>query len=533
MGTHQETERKYDGAALPGRLDRVKGVAAARSTDPEELDAVYYDTQDLRLLRRRITLRRRTGGEDAGWHLKLPRGGDVREEFRLPLTAGPPNGVPAELARLVAAFTRRAPVRPVARLRTRRAAQALVDDRGSTLAQVTEDQVTVQLLDAERLPAARLPSAPADGAPAGAADGAGTEARGWTEFEVELVDGAPALLDRVEELLTEAGLARSSSPSKLSRALGEPAPPEARPDGPEQAEGTAGALVMDAFRARLETLLHLDPAVRCGEEDSVHRMRVTARRLRSLLKAHRRLFDRDRADPLTDRLRRLTRLLGQARDQEVLGAELVDGLDAVPAPLRPDALRGRLTERYARGYRTAWQRAVAELDGPRYFALLDDLDAFAADPPLRGRAGRPASAHLSRVLRHEQRRTVRRLDEALRLDPGPRRDELLHRARKAAKRARYAADDVQSQVPHRTAKRAAKFGAAMKKLHKVLGTHQDSVVARQELIALQGEDTAAGRSDAFAYGVLHERWRHTADTAQRRLPELRHRASRRRLTRLP
>ena len=38
------------------------------------LEAVYYDTPNLRLLAEGVTLRRRTGGEDAGWHLKLPVG---------------------------------------------------------------------------------------------------------------------------------------------------------------------------------------------------------------------------------------------------------------------------------------------------------------------------------------------------------------------------------------------------------------------------------------------------------------------------
>jgi hypothetical protein len=35
------------------------------------LEAVYYDAPDLRQLFEGVTLRRRTGGEDAGWHLKL------------------------------------------------------------------------------------------------------------------------------------------------------------------------------------------------------------------------------------------------------------------------------------------------------------------------------------------------------------------------------------------------------------------------------------------------------------------------------
>ncbi|MGW3041067.1 CHAD domain-containing protein [Kitasatospora sp. NPDC001159] len=189
--------------------------------------------------------------------------------------------------------------------------------------------------------------------------------------------------------------------------------------------------------------------------------------------------------------------------------------------------------RYAESYRQAWQQAVAELDGARYFALLDGLDAFATDPPLRHRANRKARGYLSGTLRREQRRTLKRLDRALRTEPGPHRDQALHRARKAAKRARYTADHAQSHIPRRTAKRAARFGARMKKLHKVLGAHQDSVVTLQELIALESQDTGSNERHAFAYGVLYERQRHTAEAAQKHLPKLRRRAGRRKLTRLP
>ncbi|MFC5667195.1 CHAD domain-containing protein [Kitasatospora misakiensis] len=376
---HTETERKYDGSALPTRLDRLPGVATALSGDPEDLDAVYYDTPDLRLLRRHITLRRRTGGSDAGWHLKLPRTGDARREYRLPTTAGGRGAVPAELSQLVAAFARGGALAPVARLRTHRSELLLRDDRGNVLARITEDAVAADVLDADRLAPSSSDARPPDGSRTGT--------RGWTEFEAELEHGRPGLLDRIDTEFTDAGLVRSAWPSKLSRALGEarPAPPGAAP-----APGSAGALVMAGFRTQLDTLLTLDAAVRRGEEDSVHRMRVAARRLRSLLKAHRRLFKGDRARTLADELRWLGRLLGRARDREVLGEVLVDGLDAVPAELRRDALRGRLAERYAAEYRAAWRRAVAELDGDRYFALLERLDAFAADPPLRRRRSAPA-----------------------------------------------------------------------------------------------------------------------------------------------
>ena len=100
----REIERKYDSpAGTAAALDAVQsmigveGVAAVTRQDPEILDAVYYDTADLRLIRARVTLRRRTGGDDAGWHLKLPASAGTRDEIRLPLAvpAGKPVGKPA------------------------------------------------------------------------------------------------------------------------------------------------------------------------------------------------------------------------------------------------------------------------------------------------------------------------------------------------------------------------------------------------------------------------------------------------------
>ena len=71
---HVEIERKFDvdqTFALPD-LTGVPGVAEVRAPVEHALEAAYYDTADLRLARARVTLRRRTGGVDAGWHVKLP-----------------------------------------------------------------------------------------------------------------------------------------------------------------------------------------------------------------------------------------------------------------------------------------------------------------------------------------------------------------------------------------------------------------------------------------------------------------------------
>src|SRR5436190_7293649 len=138
-----ETERKYDvpaGFALPN----LAGAADASTFD---LDATYFDTDDLRLARNRRTLRRRSGGSDAGWHLKTPGDGSSRTEHRLPLDG---DAVPDELQTEVRAVVRRQPLRPLARLRTRRIETPVRDADGRTLAVVAHDHVTAETGGTER-----------------------------------------------------------------------------------------------------------------------------------------------------------------------------------------------------------------------------------------------------------------------------------------------------------------------------------------------------------------------------------------------
>ena len=72
-----------EGTGMPD-LTQLPGVEEIASMREHNLSAVYYDTKDLRLTRSKITLRRRTGGADDGWHLKLPKEGG-RNEVRVPL----------------------------------------------------------------------------------------------------------------------------------------------------------------------------------------------------------------------------------------------------------------------------------------------------------------------------------------------------------------------------------------------------------------------------------------------------------------
>jgi inorganic triphosphatase YgiF len=197
-----ETERKYDvdaGFAVPD-LAGSGGVDSMGPPDVQHLAATYYDTDDLRLIGSRITLRRRTGGDDAGWHIKLPVGGDTRRELHYPLDL-PGQPVPAEIATRVARWSGGAPLRPVARLETRRTVHRLLDQGGQVLAELADDQVTGSRPD------------PAD-------PDRWRQQDAWREVEVELKSGTPEVLDAAAAGLAAAGARPSRSASKLARVLG-------------------------------------------------------------------------------------------------------------------------------------------------------------------------------------------------------------------------------------------------------------------------------------------------------------------------
>jgi len=194
-----ETERKYEvaeGVLLPDP-PYILGVGKSSTSVEQQLDAVYFDTSDLRLARAGITLRRREGGSDAGWHLKLPVGVDSRDELRVPLGRAR-RTPPAELTSLVRVHSRGAKMAPVVRLRTHRRRWLLSDPDGQPLGELVEDRVTAHTL------------------------GSSSEATSWREIEVELAEhGTPTLLDRIEKSLLAVGARRSDAASKLSRVLAE------------------------------------------------------------------------------------------------------------------------------------------------------------------------------------------------------------------------------------------------------------------------------------------------------------------------
>ncbi|WP_037675604.1 CYTH and CHAD domain-containing protein [Streptomyces griseus] len=487
--TKREIERKYesDESGLPD-LTGVAGVADVLDKGVAELDATYYDTSDLRLAAASITLRRRTGGSDAGWHLKLPVGPGVRDEVRAPLS----DTVPEELAALVRSHVRGGQLVAVIRLRSDRDVRELLDNAGRLLAEVSVDAVR-----ADRL-----------------FGGEGTAQ--WTEIEVELADGGdPAFLDKVEKRLRKAGVRPSASPSKLARALAETAPRRKRRKGATRPGEpvTAGDHVMAYVRAQRDAIVELDPAVRRDVEDSVHDMRVATRRLRSTFRSFGKVLDRTVTDDVGGELKWLAGELGLGRDQEVLAERLTASLDDLPPTLLSGPVRERLGAWAGAGRGGSRRRVLGVLDSPRYLTLLDTLDALVADPPLRKASGRKPRKVLAKAVRKDFGKVAVLVEEAMEQPPGQDRDLGLHEARKKAKRTRYAAE---AAVPALGAP-AKDLGKSMKALQTLLGEHQDSVMTRTTLRELSAVAHAAGES-SFTYGVLYGREERRAASTEGELP---------------
>ncbi|WP_052434861.1 CYTH and CHAD domain-containing protein [Streptacidiphilus melanogenes] len=488
--THTEHEITFDGAlASDPAATRPAGVARAEAAQTEVLDAVYYDTPDHSLLRHGATLRRRAGGHDAGWHLKVPGETGGRREITRPLDGEASDAdIPQELRQLACGYARGERLRPVAHLLTHRRRVLWLDDEERSLAELAADHVAARVLGPGTEPADTTGPQP--------------ELTTWDETEVELTGGDAGLLDDAARKLTHQGLHRAGRGIKLARALraaGLDTEPVPRTDLAHA--GKAGKAIVAALRRHADRLTALDPAVRLDEEDAVHQMRVTARRLRSLLRACTSLFDEDRADDLAADLRWLGHQLGAYREPEALRDRLTAQARALPDDCSPHAAQRKLRKVLDRRCRHAHRQLVAALSSARYFTLLDRLEAFVADPPLRGGTHR-GGGRAKRILRREVRRTRRRLRKAIKLTDGERQDDALHRARKAAKRTRYLAEALRPALGSTATKQEARH----KKIHKRLGQHQDARSAEQALTAL-GHAEGTRPEEAFAFGILRTRQR--------------------------
>ena len=488
---HLEVERKFDvgESTVSPSFEGIAAVARVEKAPVQSLDAMYFDTPAHDLARNKITLRRRTGGTDSGWHLKLPSGPDARTEVRAPLDASDESTVPSQLLDVVLAIVRDRPLEPVARITTQRENQVLYGVDGAALAEFSNDHVT-----------AWSAGAPED-------SDSGPAEQQWREWELELVaDNGTAnteLLNRLSNRLLDAGAAPAGHGSKLARVLGET----------PQSNGTRPPAdpLHRAVAEQIDQLLVWDRAVRADAPDAVHQMRVTTRKLRSLLRDAQDSFGSTDSEWVQAELRELAAVLGVARDAEVLGERYQRQLDL----LAPELVRGRIRERLVKGahrrYQTGLRRSLIAMRSQRYLRLLDTLDSLVAEVAVPVAGEEPAPVTIDTAYK-KVRKAAKAAAEAEQADAPTEEggehagDEALHRIRKRAKRLRYTA----------AATGADKVAEQAKVIQTLLGDHQDSVVSREHLIK-QTEAAHVAGEDTFTYGLLFQREADLAESCHQQL----------------
>ena len=430
-----------------GRLDH----------EVRKLDNTYFDTPGAGLRVFGVTLRRRVGGSETGWQLKVPSG-TARTELQSGSRA---KTLPAALTKGVAGLVAGEGLDPIATILTTRTAYRLLNADGELILEIADDQVE---------------SGPPNGE---------SKLHSWREVEVELGPaGKQKDLKRTGKLLQAAGATPSTTRTKLDRALG-PSLPNGQAHSVES--GTVGEPVAAYISAQCDVIANNDVGLRTGTPQ-VHKTRVAVRRLRSTLRIFGDLIDAGPAEELNNELVWYAGLLGQVRDCDVLSDRFTRLIADLPADQVRGPIEAEITKALATERDEALQRLNKAMLSRRYQHFMQLLRGWKTAPPLTDAAGQKATAAIKYVAKADRKadKRLRKADDI----------EQLHRARKSFKRARYAAElaePVDSQMKS--------VASDAEEMQTLLGEHQDAIVAAQFLAKMSArEDVEAG--SAFTYGVL-------------------------------
>jgi CHAD domain-containing protein len=457
MMNEQEDKYEVDPDWVMPQLTELVPDGGHLDQEVRKLDNTYFDTPGAGLRLFGITLRRRVGGSETGWQLKVPNG-TARTELQSGSRA---KTLPPALAKGVEGLLAGENLDPVAAMVTTRMAYQLRNADGELVLEIADDQVE---------------SGPPDGE---------SMLHSWREVEVELGPaGKKKDLKRARKLLQDAGASPSTSRTKLDRALA-PASPDGQPTAVES--GTVGELVAAYLAAQCDVLASNDVGFRTGTP-AIHKTRVAARRLRSTLRVFDDVINPAPAEELNDELVWYADLLGQVRDQDILSNRLTKEI----ADLPPEQVRGSVEAEIKENLAAEREEAVERLnEGMRtshYDHLVQLLRGWRTVPPLTEAAGEKNTAAVTYVEKAKRKadKRLRKADDDI---------EQLHRARKATKRARYAAELVE---PADGEMKAIALDA--EELQTVLGEHQDAVIAAGFLAKIS-EDSETEES-GYTYGIL-------------------------------
>jgi inorganic triphosphatase YgiF len=482
---HTEIELKLTGdpkalkAVFASPMLRSRSSSRARTS---HLDAVYYDTDDLRLRGEGLALRVRKNGRRFVQTLKATNGGGgaalARGEWEAQLSSPEPDlgalpdGAGAALAGLLGGAGLRPVFRTCVRRQVRRLKMANETD-GPSVVEAAFDLGTIES-NGHSMPLA--------------------------ELELELIEGKPATLfqlalelDRLTPLHVE-----TSSKAARGYALTSGEPPAWHKAAPLALERDATvdtaleAILRDCLR---HWITNEAAAVDGSDPEAIHQLRVAIRRLRSVFSVFGKVISARDLAWLKPEAKRIVTSLGPARDWDVFLGGLLGPVQAA-RPDDPDLtlLRHAAEDARTEGYATA----RAAIRDPAYtsfvlrFAEWIETRGWRHDEERcdgESQFERPAVQLADQLLAHRERKALKRGHEFEDLAPPAR-----HELRIALKKLRYTAEFFQSLYSR---KRTGKYIEALKHLQDSLGHLNDVAVAERLVDHLLGQPAANERCNAL------------------------------------
>lgn len=454
----------------------------------EQLDSVYFDSDDRALRDHGLTLRvRQIGGKRVQTIKALDQSSYSieRSEWEQLIKGDQPELANVEHTPLAPVLTDdvRNTLKPVFETRIERTAYRLNGDDTSIAMAVDEGQIV----------------APGSSYPI-------------SEIELELKHGNPIELFKLARAISDIVPAWLDVKSKSERGYElveqTPVAAEKARDPDLSAETSAGRAFTLICRGCLRHLVANEPATAKRNPEALHQMRIAVRRLRAAISLFSKVVNDDRVNAIKTELRWFARELGPARD---LDAFLFEVLNPLKKQHKSEPGLVSISKTFARQRLRGYQRAQDAVHSARFRALILDTAEWveagpwstSQDPLVRLHREMPIEIYAAEQLSRRRKKIRRRGAKIGHLSP-----EQLHTLRIQVKKARYAVEFFSSVYGgKKLAKRRKKALSSLRQLQNCLGGLND-IVTRKALCAQiigspgRGLTAEQSRQRAFAAGLV-------------------------------